>query len=344
MSQPFRVGIVGCGKIAPRHIRACLLSPRVELGALVDPVLTRARDLARRFAVAPVCASAVSEALPHLDGIVVAVPNHRHRDVAVECLAAGVPVLIEKPLATSVAEGMAICEASQQHRAVAAVAYVTRFGDNVQLMHELLGRGHFGAVRRFAYQSGSRGSWSPLSAYNLDRQAAGGGVLVVTGTHFLDRMLAWFGYPDEMSLQDDALGGPEANAIATFRFLGEHRCEGITRFSKSVSLPPGFVMQTDKGVVVLHDRPDAEILLRPDDLGSAEVAIRRRTTEGPSEPADTFVRQLENFVDAVQGTVAPMVSAEQGLASLRLIEKLYASRTAMAVDWYSQEEREVVVS
>ena len=121
-----------------------------------------------------------------LDAMIVAVPNHLHRDVAVQCLAAGVPVLIEKPLATSVSDGEAICDASRSHRQVAAVAYVTRFRDNVQLLGELLSQRYFGAVRRFVYQAGSRGSWSPYSAYNLDRRAAGGGVLVVTG-HALSR-------------------------------------------------------------------------------------------------------------------------------------------------------------
>ena len=341
MRKPFRIGIIGCGKIAPRHLRACLLSPKTELAALVDPVVSRARQMARRFGVDPFVCSTVADALRRVDGVVVAVPNHLHRKVAVECLTADIPVLIEKPLAASVEDGATVRDLAGERGVVAAVAYMTRFWDNIQLMGELLTRRQFGEIQRFAYQAGSRGSWSPLSGYNLDRSAAGGGVLVVSGTHFLDRVLAWFGYPDEVGLVDDALGGPEANAVARFHFP-EHDVEGTARFSKTLSLPRGLVMETDAGTVRLAETPDAEIVLRPRGLGMAEVAYRpRAAARARPEP---FTRQLEDFVEAVQEGRSPMVSASDGLRSLELIEALYARRTAMEAAWYPSREPQEVSS
>jgi predicted dehydrogenase len=327
MSHPFRLAIVGCGRISNAHALAAVASPAVELAALVDPVEDRARALAERVGARPLVATAVRDLAGRVEAAVIATPNHTHADLAVECLGAGIHVLIEKPLATSVAEGERILKAASDAQRVVAVGYVTRFRDNIRFMSELLRSRYFGRVRRFAYQFGSRGGWAPLSAYNLDRRLTGGGVLVVTGTHFLDRMLHWFGYPDVMELRDDSLGGPEANAVATFRFpAGDGPpLSGVTRFSKSVALEAGLVLDTDAGMVVFPDRSDSSIVVRPHDTPGIETVVRTRCAGPPPAKSAEFIAQLEDFVQACRGGT-PEVSGEQGLLSLHLIESLYARR------------------
>jgi len=336
MSRPFRLAIVGCGRISGAHALAAIASPSIELAALVDPVEQRAQSLAERVGASPLIATSIPELRGRVDGVVIATPNHTHAELACECLAAGVHTLIEKPLAASVADGERILRVASDTQRIVAVGYVTRFRENVRFMADLLRRGHFGEVRRFAYQFGSRGGWAPLSAYNLDRRLTGGGVLVVTGTHFIDRMLDWFGYPDEVELADDSLGGPEANAVATFRFrrVGGTPLTGVARFSKSVALDAGVVLDTARGMVVLADRPDASIVVRPHEAPGLETVVRPRL-EGPSLARTTeFGRQLEDFVRACRGGV-PAVTGEQGLLSLRLIEALYARRRPLPEDWYA---------
>jgi predicted dehydrogenase len=326
MTSSFSIGIIGCGRIAARHVEACLAGCGIELAALVDPVEHHTWALAGRFRVSPFVTTRLEEALSRIDGAVIAAPNHLHERLAVECLRAGVHVLIEKPLAATVEQGEAICRAAAESGATAAVAYVTRFRQSVQLMKRLLDTGYFGAVRRFAYQNGTNGGWSPLSNYNLDRKATGGGVLVVTGTHFLDRMLDWFGYPESVALEHDSRGGPEANAAATFEF-GTDGPRGIARFSKTVKLPGGFVMETEAGTVLLGDDAADPIRLRPADRPDVEIVIGPRDAE-PAADEDTtalFRRQLEDFVAACRDGREPMVPARQGLESLRLIEQLYES-------------------
>jgi predicted dehydrogenase len=335
MAHPFRMAIVGCGRISGAHAVAAIASPSIELAALVDPVEQRARSLAERVGASPLIATSIRELHGRVDGVVIATPNHTHADLACECLAAGFHTLIEKPLAASVVDGERILRLASDTQRVVAVGYVTRFRENVQFMADLLRHGYFGEVRRFAYQFGSRGGWAPLSAYNLDRRLTGGGVLVVTGTHFIDRMLDWFGYPDELELADDSLGGPEANAVATFRFRrGGMPLSGVARFSKSVALDAGVVLDTARGMVVLADRPDASVVVRPHETPGLETVVRPRLEGPPLVRTTEFGRQLEDFVRACRGGV-PVVSGEQGLLSLRLIEALYARRRPLSEDWYA---------
>jgi predicted dehydrogenase len=77
------------------------------------------------------------------------------------------------------------------------------------------------------------------------------------------------------------------------------------------------------GLVVLKDRADATIQVRPHDKPDIEMNLvsRRRAPAG-----DEFVQQLEDFIDAARGQRMPTVTGEQGLESLRLLEHLYNHR------------------
>jgi predicted dehydrogenase len=280
-----------------------------------------------------------------VDGVIIATPNNTHADIAVECLGRGVSTLIEKPLAASVDEGRRIQHAAEGSGAIAAVGYVTRFRENIQFMRTLLRTRAFGRVRRFAYQFGTKGGWAPVSAYNLDRASTGGGVLVVTGTHFLDRMLDWFGYPADATLRDDSRGGPEANAVASFVFdTADGPLRGTVRFSKSVNLEAGLVLDTEAGIVIFKDRPDAEVTVRPAQTSDIEQRWSHRAL-GPRRrrPAE-FVLQLQDFIQAARTRGAPMVPAEKGLESLRLIEQLYANSERLPDAFYERANQAAVIS
>ncbi len=318
MTSPFRIGIVGCGKIARRHVEACLLTPAVQIEALVDPAAGRAHAIAEEFGVKATVATSLSEVIDQFDGVIIATPNNYHCELALQCAESGRHVLIEKPIAGTSEEGIRICEAHEKSGTVCSVGFVTRFRGNNRQMHRLIQSGYFGVIHEFAYQFGSRGGWAPLSAYNLDKSATGGGVLVVTGSHFLDRMLHWFGDPVENSLQTDSEGGPEANALASFRFDRDGtELNATARFSKTVALKAGIVLNTDKGIISLADAPDAKIMVRPHD---ADVVLSIE----PDEPAgNIFQAQLENFVDACRQSGHIEVSGREGLRSVVLTERLY---------------------
>ena len=194
MPKPFRLALVGAGMVArSSHLPAALASEKVKLVALVDSIRKRAEEIARWYGIAPVIVPRVQDVLGDIDGAVICTPNNTHMRIALACLEAGVATLIEKPLASTYAEGEAIVRAGEKYAAAVAVGYMVRFRENILLLDDLLKRGYFGTVRRFAHQVGTVGGWTPFSSYNLSREATGGGVLVVTGTHFLDCMLHFWG-------------------------------------------------------------------------------------------------------------------------------------------------------
>lgn len=322
----FRIGIIGAGLIVSRaHLPAVVACADVELTALVDTSVKRARDLADRFAQKSRIATTVEDVVAGLDAAIIATPNESHCELAVRCLEAGLHVLIEKPLATSLAEGKMIAAAAHEAGKVVAVGYNRRFLSAVPLMKELIEDHYFGELRRFVYQFGTVGGWAPLSNYNLRRASAGGGVLAVAGTHFLNRLVYWFGLPSASACVDDSHGGPEATAVCWFRYGGAGSSfEGEARLSKTVALPEGFALETAKGLVIFREEKD-ELIFKPSARPSLELCMRAPIDE-QRRRRSTHVLQLEDFVAACRNGRSPRVPIEEGLATQQLIDDLYAAR------------------
>jgi predicted dehydrogenase len=332
MKNRLRLALIGGGLITQSaHLPSALGCGDFEVAALVDPVLERVETLARSYGIRPLLAADVEQVLARIDAAVIATPNHTHAPIAVRCLEAGVPVLIEKPLASTAAEGRAILAAAARRSTLVAPGYVTRFRGNVRLLKRLLADGRFGEVRRFVHQFGTAGGWAPLSGYNLRRDAAGGGVLMVTATHFLDRMLFLWGMPAEVEYEDDARGGPEANCVARFRFASG--LWGEARYSKTTALPGGLAIDTDRGTVVLGDTDSAEIHLHPRERPDI-VEVLRPAESDAGRNDSTFLAQMSAFAAACRGDAVFPVPAEQAVQSLELIERLYGCRRLIADGWY----------
>src|SRR5579863_878681 len=310
--RQFRLGIVGAGLITQQaHLPAAIASSSIDLTAIVDSSPGRAAALAREFGIDVRTSTELEDVLPLIDGAVIATPNDTHGSLGLQCIRAGVALLIEKPLCTTVSEAEKLVVEARDARVTLATGYSTRFRDNVALLKELLDAREFGSVRRFVHQFGSSGGWAPLSAYTLKRKAIGGGVLVVTGTHFLDRLLHYWGEPDECSLVDDGIEGPESHAVAMFRFDREGiRIDGIARYSKGASLPSGLVIETDQGVIRLLDSDNAELEFLPRANPRVRVSIRRRGACRFDAGISPYQHQLEDFVGAVLHARRPLVDGE----------------------------------
>lgn len=334
--QPFRLVIVGAGEITRQaHLPAAMACRGVQVTALVDPSTERARSLVERNGLEATATADLAQALQQADGALIASPNHTHRDIALRCIQAGVHVLIEKPMTTTTEDAEAIASAAAEAGVTVGVGYCTRFMDSVRLMKELLDQSYFGAIKRFAYQFGTRGGWAPASGYTLSRDSAGGGVLVVSGTHFLDRMLYWFGYPDEIQYWDDSLGGPEATARAQVTYKqGRRKVVGDILLSKTVAMPAGFAMETSKGTVTFHEGGGGHIRFIPKDRPDLEHAVTRREV---GDQRNMYQVQIEDFVAACGDPERePAISARQGVDNVRLTDAMYACRQPLSESWYPQ--------
>ncbi len=184
-----RVAVVGAGFIGADHAAAYAAQSDVELVALVDPDPARGAELARRFGGSwqPDLDALLEHARP--DAASVCVPTGLHRPVVERLAAAGIHVLLEKPMAPTVADCDAIEAAATRAGVVLMIGFTHRFHAELIEARRLIAAGAIGPPRlcQDAFSFGEHGPWP---AWYYDRDLSGGGELMHDGVHLVDR-LAW---------------------------------------------------------------------------------------------------------------------------------------------------------
>ena len=188
MSVPLRWAIVGCGTIADVHVAAIRRNSATRLVAGVDPVAA-ARERAGAAWGCPTFCS-VDEMLreTEVDAACVCAPPAVHRRVAGDLLAAGVHVLCEKPLATTVADAEAMVADARRHGRVLAVSAKFRFVEDLLAARELIAAGAIGEPVCYEVTFCAR---VPMAGrWNVRPELSGGGVIMDNAPHALDVLAA----------------------------------------------------------------------------------------------------------------------------------------------------------
>jgi predicted dehydrogenase len=331
-NSKLRLAVVGCGAISSiHHLPAIALSDRAEAALLVDVDERRARTLAERFGV-PEVATDTGRLPERADAAIVALPNSLHAPVSIGLLRRGVHVLVEKPMAMNTRECDAMIAAAADSGAVLAVGHEFRFFDSSLFVRNLLRDGLLGEVRRFEMHQGVIPRWPFATDFLLKKETAGGGVLADFGAHVLDLLLWWLGDWAEVEYWDDAMGGIESDC--ELRLTMRSGIAGSVEISRTRNLANTCVFEGSCATleVGVWD-PDPEIRLL---IADSEVSLAGRARREGSSGLDftqAFVRQLDDFVDAVRERREPFVPGREGRRSLALIEACYARRQPLVLPW-----------
>ncbi|HEU5330180.1 MAG: Gfo/Idh/MocA family protein [Thermomicrobiales bacterium] len=137
MTKRLRVGVVGVGAMGEHHTRVYAALPEAELVGVYDPSRDRAAEVAARWQTR--AWPALPDLLAAVDALSIASPTSTHEAVATQALERGVHVLVEKPLAASLAAGQRLAAVAARHPAlVAQVGFIERFNPCVRVLHRYL--------------------------------------------------------------------------------------------------------------------------------------------------------------------------------------------------------------
>lgn len=184
-----RIAVIGAGSWATRHhLPAFARDARVELATVVDADAERARSVGAAFG-ARNTATSFEEALAHerLDGAVVATPHGTHMPIAAALLRAGVPVLVEKPLALTSSEAIKLVQLVESTGVPLAVGYTAQYTPAAAAVREWVAE-RIGALLQVTVEFSSRAGAlytaadpdDPHSAYSA---ANGGGQATTQLSH-----------------------------------------------------------------------------------------------------------------------------------------------------------------
>jgi UDP-N-acetylglucosamine 3-dehydrogenase len=142
-----RVALVGLGRMGKNHLRVLRETPGFELVAVVDGKAAPPADLG----AVPFLRSIGDLAKIDFDAAVIATPTATHRDVALELIAMGKHLLIEKPIASTYAEGRELLAAAHAKNVKLAVGHVERFNPAVRKLREIIKEGFLGTAIHFSF-------------------------------------------------------------------------------------------------------------------------------------------------------------------------------------------------
>jgi predicted dehydrogenase len=299
-----RIAVVGVGHLGKHHARILADLPGVELVAVVDTNRARADEIATAHRTRA-CYN-VSELNGAVDAVTIAVPTESHRDVALQFLAVGVPVLVEKPMARTLTEADAMIAAAAKSGAVLAVGHTERFNPAVEAARPHLSDPRFIEVHRL-------GTF-PERSLDID-------VVFDLMIHDLDVLLSIVPSAVESI---EAVGVPvltDRVDIANARIRFENGCIANLTASR---------ISRDRVRKIRFFQPATYLSI---DYASQKIELWRvKHGAGPKPSIDggevpvvseePLKRELANFVDAVAGRRAPAVTGEDGRRALELAQRI----------------------
>ncbi len=210
-ARPTRVAVIGCGDVSSVHFAAISAIDGAQLVAVCDTDAGRLAAAVERFGAPgyPDHPSMLAHVRP--DVVHICTPHSQHASVAVDALDRGVNVILEKPLAHTVAEGERLVAAAARSTAKIGICFQNRYNAAVQAMHSLLATDALGRV----LGASATVLWSRMPEYYASRPwrgswaGGGGGLMMNQAIHTLD-LLQWL-VGDVASVQGTtatrALGG-----------------------------------------------------------------------------------------------------------------------------------------
>ncbi len=294
------VGIVGVGYAGQYHSEKYAASNNAELVGVVDIDRSRADQVGKKLGVASF--TDYRELLGQVRCVSIAVPTRLHYEVSRDFLAAGIDVLVEKPMAATIEEGKQLVELARERSLVLQVGHLERFNPAIRKLEGIIKDPKFVECHRLA----------PFVERGTDVD-----VVMDLMIHDIDVIASLVRSPVQ---RVDAVGVPvltDKPDIANARITFSNGCIANVTSSR-VSLKRERKIrffQPDAYISIDYDQKRAQIYQRPG-KGAGWKDIRAETIE--FKEGDALADEIESFLDAVRSRGLPLVSGEEGLRALEI--------------------------
>lgn len=327
MSDPLPVAVIGAGHMGKHHVRIYSQMPEVRLAAVIDADLERAKALAE-----PLGCKYAQRYTPELCDIAaasVAVPTKHHAEVARPLIERGIAVLIEKPLAPTPAEAEEIAEVARRCDAIVQVGHTERFNPAVRAVERLNIRPKFIETHRispFSFRSADIGVVFDMMIHDIDILLH----LVRDEVKTVDAVgVAVLGqHEDIANARVTCRGGTVANLTASrlalkterkLRIFGEHAYVSLDYQKRA-----GVAITLDKNLDILkmareHDLEDLS------QMSGLDYGKMVHVEPLQIDDRDALSDELATFVECAKTHSRPPVTAEDGLAAVRLATQIVES-------------------
>lgn len=337
-----RIALIGAGAIGREHIARLSASPTCALSAIVDP-MPEARHIADAAGVPYFDVLATLFATARPDGVIIATPNRWHVDNALECVAAGVPGLIEKPAAHTLAEGERLCQAVEASGVPFLVGHHRTHSPIMALARRAVAEGRLG---RLVTVTGSAMFCKPDNYFQEAawRREPGGGPILINMVHEIGNLRSLCGEITHIqAIASSATRNLPVEDTVALSMRFESGVLGTFILSDTVGAARSWE-QTAQENKAYATYPDEDCYVLAGTMGSLAVPTMRLKTFAREqdrswytamqtevlalERKDPLSEQIEHFGAVIRGEAEPLVTVRDGVQNVRVIEAIIeAART-----------------
>ncbi len=335
MAELPAIAVVGAGLIGQRHVD--LVSRGARLAAIVDPDPS-ARVLAARHDAVWFADLEDYLAVSRPDGVILATPNQMHVAQGLRCVRAGIPMLVEKPIANDVASATALVEEAEAAGVAVLVGHHRRHNPLVAAAKAVIDAGRLGEI---VAATAEFWLYKPDDYFAPDwRRAPGAGPVFINLIHDIDLMRHFCGNVEFVqAMESRSVRGFEVEDTMAVLLRFANGALATVSVSDTISAPWSWEFTSGENPVYpkvttscykiggTHGAlsvPDM-VLWRHEGARSWWQPIASETIG--FEMAEPLMRQLADFVAVIRDGARPLVSGREGLESLRVVE---AIKTAAA--------------
>ncbi len=308
MSNRLKVGVIGVGYLGRFHAQKYAGLAETELTGVADVNPARAGQVAREFNTK--ASPDYRELLPLVSAVSVAVPTSAHFEVVRDALAAGLQVLVEKPLAVTVAEADELVALAREKRAILMVGHLERFNSAMEELKARVSRPRFIESHRLGFFK-ERGT-------DVD-------VVLDLMIHDLDHVLNLVPSPvTEIRAAGISVLTDQVD-LANVRLEFADGCiANLTASRMSFKSMRKFrLFQSDAYLAVDFENRELTVALRKEGALGPLPGVALETKRFPQE--DILLKEIISFVDAVRHGQEPAISGEAGRAALALALEINAA-------------------
>lgn len=326
---PVRLAVMGAGLIGKRHIEHVLVLPEAELAAIVDPT-PAARELAEATDAPwyPSLAALLARERP--EGVIVATPNQMHVEHGLACVAAGLPALIEKPLADEVAGARRLVEAAEEAGVPLLAGHHRRHNPLMREAKRVVESGRLGTI---VAVHGSCWFYKADNYFEVEwRRRRGAGPVFLNLIHDIDNLRYLCGdVAAVQALETNTVRGHEVEDTAVILLRFASGVLGTFTVSDAIAAP--WSWELTSGENPAYDRtdeacyqiggtrgsltiPHLDLWSHPAGPSWWEPIVRERVPAAAQDPLGLQIRQ---FCRVIRGLEPPLVSGREGLRTLEVV-------------------------
>ena len=311
-----RVGMIGCGGIARAHVKGYEANG-VEVTALMDVSEQALASMAAGIEGAK-CFDRYESLLDSglVDLVSICTPPVAHEEPAVLALARNIHVLLEKPLAHSVASARRIVAAAERSEALLMTAFRHRYLPAIQKMREIIEAGEIGTAIYF-HNTFCGPAFAMKDKWFSKQEIAGGGTLMDTSIHSVDIFRYLFGeVVEQKAVMQRHLEGTDVEDASILTLKSQNGVIGALTASwvAAAGVAEIDVMGQEGRVAYDYNCPD-QIKLQRRGKGAWEIV--------PVEASAGFDKEIAHFLRAIQGQETLSCTGEDGLKAVEIIQSPY---------------------